>query len=498
MALPTLDTGPVIDIGKKHPFEAGKTAAHAFVAPGTDKRLGMIVDYRKEAGNNNLVLFVHGFSGSPSETFGFTPDMLVAEPRLAGWDVFSIGYSSDVFPSIGKGIWSVNPDIPKIAMYLNTLLKNQFADYHRIAFVAHSMGGLAVQRALLDAEKSIQQKISHVILFGTPSAGLRKAFWLQFWSTQTQNLSHTSDFIKKLRSDWNDRFGKQMGFAFKTIAGSKDEFVPTSSSLESFDKKYWGVIEGNHITMIKPKDKSDTNHQSFAIIVETLTRQGIDYLQGDLKEINLLLGHYQTIINKYYDKSKELALRPLADLVFALECTGRGGDALRVLQAHPKAAQDSDTLGIIGGRYKRRYLVEGLQNDLDMAFHYYGEALKLSQADQHRKQVFYHAINLAFLNLVARSKEAEMKKYAQLALDNCELLSNDIWELATVAEAKLYVGDLDAAAQYYRKAAAQRGIEARSKFSIYSNAYYGYMALTSQKNENAAFIKMLETCYLLQ
>jgi tetratricopeptide (TPR) repeat protein len=490
MPLTTIITEALIDVAKKQLFEVGKKVAHGFFDSATGKNLGQLICYRKEGRYNNVLLFVHGFSGSPTETFGFTPDMLANCPEFAGWDIFSIGYSSDVFPSIGKGLWSVNPDITKISWYLKTLLENQFGNYSRVAFVAHSMGGLAVQRVILDLPDVQFNKISHVLFFGTPSAGLKKAFWLRFWNTHIHDLSYKSDFIKKLREDWSKKFKEGFEFTFKTIAGTKDDFVPVESSLFPFEEKYRGVIEGNHITMIKPNDINDLHQQSFEIILGTLIEQKITSSEANNEDINILMGNYYKIIQQYLPDAKKLALKPLADLVFALECSGKQEDAIKILQEHPKAISDSDTLGIIGGRYKRKYLLEKLQSDLDKAFDYYQRALVMSENNP--SQIYYHAINLAFLNNIAKNQKTEMKRYAQLALDNCNSNSEDMWEVATIAEANLYLGKKDVAEDYFKKAAQIAGTDVRAKQSIYSNAYYGYQALTGSKNEKAEFILMLD------
>jgi pimeloyl-ACP methyl ester carboxylesterase len=494
MSLSTIAAGALIDIAKDQLMKLGKKAAVDFKDSASGKKLGTIINYRKEEGNNNILLFVHGFSGNSSETFGVTPDMLVADGIFNGWDIFSIGYSSDIFPSIGKGLWSVNPDITKVSAYLKSLLTNQFNDYDRVAFVGHSMGGLAVQRAILELDAKVEQKISHVIFFGTPSAGLRKAFWARFWNTQLHDLSDQSDFIKKLRKDWQDKYATSTPFTFKTIAGTKDEFVPVESSLNPFPESCRGIIEGNHINMIKPKDVNDHEHQSFTLILKTLTDQQANYLLGDPGEINVLLGKYQAIINNYLPNAASLAIKPLIDLVFALECRGRKQDALQVLQNHPLASNNSDLLGIIGGRYKRSFLLSGLQEGLDMALKYYTDALSIAKNKNDASQIFYHAINLAFLKIAGEDNKTDMKTYAQLALDSCDMNTHDKWELATIAEANLYLGKLDVAENYYRKAAA--GSNARDKSSMYSNAYYGYQAVTKDTAKNAAFIKMLDEVLL--
>lgn len=496
MSISTFITGAIIDIAKKQLFSFGKKVAHDFVDLGAGKKIGQLTCYRKQKGYNNVLLFVHGFSGSSSETFGCTPDMLERSPQFKGWDIFSIGYSTDIFPSIGKGIWTANPDIAKISLYLKTLLQTQFNEYDRFAFVAHSMGGLAVQRVILDLTKPEKLKLSHLLLFGTPSSGLKKAFWFKFWNTQLRDLSNESDFIKKLRSDWNMEFQLGVNFSFKTIAGSKDEFVPIESSLKPFDEKHHGVVEGNHITMTKPKDENDIQNQSFEIILKTLTNQYVTYLKGNPEDINLLLGEYHTVINKFLPIFKLIGLRELTQLVFALECTKRSDEAVMVLKEHPTASYSSDSLGILGGRYKRKYLLEGLQADIDKSFQYYNAALNIAQTERYNKQVFYHSINLAFLFIVAQNNETKMKEYAQLALNNCNSEQKDMWELATIAEANLYIGNIVLAEEFYKKAAKVAGTDIRAKQSIYSNAYFGYQSLMASKNKDIEFLKTLESTFL--
>lgn len=497
MPLPPEVTQVIVEIAKEQLLKIGKKVGHAFLDSVTGKKLGEIVCYRQEERNNNILLFVHGFSGSASETFGHTPIMLENNSKFAGWDIYSIGYSSDIFPSIGKGLWSVNPDITKISMYLNTLLQNQFVNYKRVAFVAHSMGGLAVQRTILDLPKEQQQKISHALFFGTPSAGLKKAFWFKFWNMQVKDLSNKSEFIKKLRDDWDTQYKDGIPFGFKSIAGTKDEFVPVTSSLEPFDKTCHAVIEGNHVSMVKPVNDTDSQHQSYTMILNTLTNQNTNNLQGNQEDINLLLGDYQAIITKFLPNANKIGLNQLTQLVFALECSGREADAIKVLQDHPKAAKDSDALGILGGRYKRKYLLDGMQDDLDKAFKFYSDGLTIASMDKPQKeQVYYHAINLAFLSIVANNNRTEMKTYALLAKENCVSEPKDMWELATIAEANLYLGHMEVAIAYYTKAAALAGTDVRAKQSMYSNAFYGYQSLMSTQDKKAEFLLLLEQLFL--
>lgn len=496
MSVTSMAFGVVIDIAKKFIFDEGKKITHEFKDSVTGNKLGQIIPHRKKEKNNSVVLFIHGFSGSSDETFGHIPQLLVNTPKLDGWDIFSIGYSSDIFPSIGKGLWSVNPDITKISLYLNTMLNNQFFEYKKIAFVAHSMGGLAVQKAILDIDAKTFDKISNVLFFGTPSAGLKKATWFEFWNRQIRDLSSDSDFIKDLRKEWKERFNDEYSFNFRTVAGSKDEFVPVSSSLEPFNEKYHDVIEGNHVSMIKTIDDKDINNQCYQVILNNVINESYTIVAGTNEERNILFGNYNSIISGYLSNYQNLSLVALSDLVFALECTGRTNDALQILKTHPKANNDSDTLGIIGGRHKRNYILNGLDNDLDKAIEYYNRGLILSTENNDKKQQYYHAINLAFLNIFGLRKKDEMQKYATLAITNCNSQSGNMWELATIAEANLYLENFEVAKIYYEKAAEVAGTDIRAKQSIYTNAYFGFQALMGSRNEEAEFLVMLEKSFL--
>jgi len=246
--------------------------------------------------------------------------------------------------------------------------------------------------------------------------------------------------------------------------------------------------------MIKPLNINDHEHQSFQIILKTLTAQDVEYMQGEAGEINLLLGDYQQVINDNLEDPNGLVKDRLIQLVFALECTGRKKEAIKILSEYPEAAENSDIMGVIGGRHKRNFLLSGLKKDAAMAFQYYEKGLEMAKAKPDPKQIFYHAINLAFLKITVEKDEAEMKRYAQLALDNCVSQKKDKWELATVAEANLYLGNTELATAFYKEAA--KLANARDRQSIYSNAFNGYQSLTADTAKDAAFIKMLDDTFL--
>jgi len=96
------------------------------------------------------VVFVHGFGGDTKETWQDFPKLLAEEPKLAGWDIFTLGYDTRLRVDILK-LWSADPDLNEVALKLRTDAKTgALKDHQSLCLIAHSMGGLAVQRAPLD------------------------------------------------------------------------------------------------------------------------------------------------------------------------------------------------------------------------------------------------------------------------------------------------------------------------------------------------------------
>ncbi len=118
----------------------------------------------------------------------------------------------------------------------------------------------------------------------------------------------------------------------------------------------------------------------------------------------------------------------------------------------------------------------------------------MAEPKQDYKQIYYHAINLAFLSLL-KGEEQAMTEFAEKALNATEKDPfNSIWKLATVAEASLYKGELDQAMEFYGKAAKMAGI--REKISIHANAYNAYTRLMGTDNPKEPFIRFLKMNYL--
>ena len=105
------------------------------------------------------VVFVHGFTGDVRATWRRIPEFLQAMQRLRDWDLLGFGYQSrKLFDLVG--LWSADAQLEEIATMLNSRPEIGDDRYPTLTFVAHSMGGLVVQRALVKY-KELRARTAH-------------------------------------------------------------------------------------------------------------------------------------------------------------------------------------------------------------------------------------------------------------------------------------------------------------------------------------------------
>jgi pimeloyl-ACP methyl ester carboxylesterase len=438
-----------------------------------------IPSWERDEGNN-LLLFLHGFSGESKDTFGNIPAMLQSDANFDGWAMKSLGYAPVAEPKLGKDIWGAILDVDKIAGYLKTSIQYKFKNYDRIAVVAHSLGGLVAQRAILELDEDNKNRISHLIMFGTPSNGIAPEVLEKQWNKKYSELSSEGGYIKSLRKEWKETFNEKYPFKLKVAASTDDEYVSLESCHKPFDNEHREFVEGKHLYMVKPKSNNDP---TYSLILDSLTGSKFFKDYSNSEEVNLVLGKYDAVVKKLLPNKDDLDKVGLTQLIFALEGLERKEEVYEILNTHPLAKRNTDLMGIIGGRHKRDYLKTSSFKSSELSREYYNRALDISVENEVHSQVYYHAINLAFLSIVTdpETGKAEMKKYANQALEATTYCDDNLWKYATVAEANMYLGNLDIAKEFYIK--ASQDIPIREKVSMHTNAYAGYVALTSKEND---------------
>ncbi|PTM06623.1 MAG: hypothetical protein DA407_11580 [Bacteroidetes bacterium] len=435
--------------------------------------------WEREEGNN-LLLFIPGFSGESNETFGDIPKFLQANSNFDGWAMKTLGYSAGVQPKLGKDIWGAIRDLDIIAGNLRGSIKFKFKNYDRIAIVAHSLGGIVAQKAILSIDEDNRNRISHLIMFGTPSNGIAPEVLSKQWNKKYSELSTEGDFIKSLRKQWQETFNDQYPFKLKVAASSEDEYVSLESCHGPFNEEFCEYVDDKHLAMVKPKDEKD---DAYSLILNSLTGSKFFNQYTNKEEINLTLGKYDSVIQTLLPNKDDLDKRGLTQLIFALEGLERKEEVYDILNNHPMAQNNTDLMGIIGGRHKRDYLKTYSYKSSQLSREYYNKALKISVENEVHSQIYYHAINLAFLSIVTdpETGKSEMKKYASQALEATQHCDDDLWKYATVAEANMYLSNFEIAKDFYIK--ASKGIGVREKISMHTNAYAGYVALTNKEDD---------------
>jgi pimeloyl-ACP methyl ester carboxylesterase len=397
-------------------------------------------------GSDAAVLFLHGFASSGSP-FGRFPERLADEPALADWDLHLIGYNTGFGPDLER-VWATDPSIELLAGYLRTRLRlDPLDDYTGIAIVAHSMGGLVAQEALL-ADAELADRVSHLFCFGTPSGGLRSARWGGFLKRQVSDMAAGGEFIDSLRTRWEERFGAARPFDLWVVAGDRDAFVPASSSLDPFPPEVQLVVPGDHLEIVDVQAKGSMSEQ---IVVEGLVGNAAPAGPWNAARVAVEQREFDRAVRELLPNVAELDEAHLVDLALALEATGRREEAVEVLREHA-GRHSTDAKGTLAGRLKRNWQTEGIEADGEAAHRLYAEGLASAESAGNHDQAYYHAINVAFMELAFGADRAAARRAAKQALEHCAAAPAGYWRSATEGEAHLYLEAWPEALAAYRQA----------------------------------------------
>ena len=314
---------------------------------------------REVEANQAAVLFVHGFSGDGLLNWRNFADRVAADNRLSSWDFWTITYGTNWLPDI-TGIWSADADLTILARRLQSnLVEGALARYRTIVLVGHSMGGLVVQKALVDFP-TVATRTQAVVLFGTPSNGLVKAQSFRFWKRQLADMARTGQFVTALRADWRWRFAQHFPIFVSRRGGRARSFVSAGIIARAVSERAAGGGVRRNITLVSTP-KTDPE------VVELIARRiavgtpGSD--SGDPAARAIERGNFQEIIARHYGGYKEIDRKAAVRLAIALDAVGRRDEAYELLA--DRNDLDSDALGAMAGRLKRRWLFSRRQADAE-------------------------------------------------------------------------------------------------------------------------------------
>ena len=391
---------------------------------------------------SSAILLIHGFGGESHATFGMMPAFLAGNPAFYDWDIHCFGYPTALKPDL-TGVWSADPDLTTLSSFLSTaLVQLTFKRYRQLALIGHSMGGLIIQRALLDG--GFLSRVSHVVLFGTPSNGLKKSGLGKLFKRQVRDMQRDGPFITLLRSDWKAQIGNKPPFAFRVVAGLRDEFVPRESSVDVFPPDFRSFINGNHLEIVKPELPSS---DSIELLLHAFGRSA-----SPAKAKPRALPRTKGL----QARQKTMTEKEREDLAYALEAQGRDAEAITLLENTPD--RSLNLTGVLAARLKRRWLADPvIHADAGVrSRELYQEAYEEAGASDNHEQALYNGINYAFMTLALDKDSKKTKTIAANVLQHTLQAPDHPWARPTQGEAYLYLGDLNAAFLAYTETAKQQ------------------------------------------
>ena len=269
-----------------------------------------------------------------------------------------------------------------------------------------------------------------------------KATLVSWLKQQTQNMSASAPFIRELRLDWSTLDAAKKLPPLLVVAGETDQFVPPDSSLGPFPEEMRRVIPGNHLTMLNASSAKDACVQ---IILETIAERGAPAGARSAARLAVEEGNFQKAIDTLWPIRSEIDDTGAVSLSLALDAVGRREEAISFLESHH--AHSTDPLGVLGGRYKRRWFLERRRADAERAFEMYRRGYERANARNppDHERAFYHGINLAFMELAYGGDFHEARNRAADVLEHCRLSDHPrdpFWRMATEADAHLILGHI--------------------------------------------------------
>lgn len=387
---------------------------------------------RQSNDNEKAILFVHGFSGNGEHTFGLLPAFVAGDRELSDWDVYSLNYPSSLSPDL-SGVWRADPNLTELSNYFRESLTESFGRYRKLALIAHSMGGLLVQRGFLDLHD--RARVSHILMFGTPSAGLKKAhLGTILFKRQVKDMRPESEFIRLLATDRSKVFSNPT-FEFLSVSGLSDEFVPSSSSLDPFEPKYCRRVVGGHLSIVKPEQYDSE-----------VTQLVLNRLKG--KAVPAPKSVTSDDMRRAKDDPEEIVR-----IATLHELAGFSDDAIELLRSNLHL--NFYIYGALAGRYKRLWLadLDAMNSAGQKALDTYAAGYKGAYDAKKFKPAIYNGVNLAFMKLAYDNDPNAARKIAEAVLELLFVpeVSDYYHYYGVSAEAKLHLGKHEEALREYAR-----------------------------------------------
>ena len=215
--------------------------------------------------NDGVIIFVHGVLGDGISTWtnpntsAYWPDLLTKDNMFGSYNVYVYEFFS---PRSEKSF-----SIDEVIDNMHLVLENADVLRHKeLIFLVHSMGGL-VTRGFLLKYRGIEQQVSFIHFFSTPTTGSRWASFATLLSKNPQfhNMLPMGDntYIESLQSSWLAAQFKVRSFcAYETKETDGMNIVTRQSATNLCTEPLTGVL-ADHISIVKPADQASVSYIAF-------------------------------------------------------------------------------------------------------------------------------------------------------------------------------------------------------------------------------------------
>jgi len=266
-----------------------------------------MISFIQKNSNNNLILFIHGLSGS-NETWknevtqNTFPELLLKDSEIKNnFDIAYFEYYTSLVNAkeklaILKTLFSKDKSVPKnisvseIADVLKTRINHQLDEYSSIVIIAHSMGGIIAKSVILDYAEEGNSRIKLFFSLAVPHLGSNLADYGRFISSNIQ-IKHLAPFQNESMLLVNKWLKSSILPTTKYFAGVYEGTVHINSAIPPNTNKHDIVkVDENHRTIAKPKDEND-------IVVISILK----YLKEFLKNSKVDDIDYEKIMSEEYN-----------------------------------------------------------------------------------------------------------------------------------------------------------------------------------------------------
>jgi hypothetical protein len=192
---------------------------------------------------------------------------------------------------------------------------------------------------------------------------------------------------------------------FRAVAGVRDEFVPTDSSVKPFPG-YEAYVNGNHLEIVKPEFPSSDTTVLLKLFLSGTPGAPAKVLRTPGRE------KAEQTVEALQKQGTSLPDEQFVELVLALEMVGKQEESIDLLQKC--ASRSTELTSVLAGRLKRRWLADSgfRAEDGLQALALYREAFVRASKSGDHPQAYYAGINVAFLKLALDDNADEARSIA--------------------------------------------------------------------------------------